>query len=580
MGKRGGPDIKRLERAIEWSIQQLAKPRKDRVQAIRQYVGSHYGEGGADHRVPTNLLELAVTIYVRNLAARAPKVMVSADRDDLRPMARNLELALNQIPREIGLARTLRHAVVEAIFAMGVVKVGISEGGEVFQGHDTGKVFVDLVPFDDYFLDMTAKTRAAIQFEGNDYWLPIDDARAMYDGPESDIEPDPHSVTGEQGENRAEGVSTNEGAEVFGPQVWLRDIWLPPTNEMITLGVKNKKVFRIVPWDGPEHGPYHTLSFNDVPGNLLPLPPVALWIDLHELANTVFRKLARQAEAKKTIAAFPGGNENDVDALKRATDGEGIRYAGAKPEAITVGGIDAPSLAFYLQTRDLFSYFAGNLDMLGGLSPMSETATQDKLLSEAANARLDWMSRATLEFSEAIFQSLAWYEWTDPVRTRRIRKPAPGSDIVMIREWSPETREGDFLDFNLELDVYSMQDDTPALRLQKIGMALERFVIPLMPLIQAQGGQIDFRKLMELVGRLGNVEELNEVVIFGEPLPQPPAQGGSPQPSMRPARTVRTYERVNRPGATRSGKDDVMTRMLMGGGVQKSEAASLMRPTR
>ncbi len=42
-----------------------------------------------------------------------------------------------------------------------------------------------------------------------------------------------------------------------------------------------------------------------------------------------------------------------------------------------------------------------------------------------------------------------------------------------------------------------------------------------------------------------------------------------------PNNTTRTYERVNKPGATRSGKDDVMSRLLMGGNVQQAEGAAL-----
>jgi len=578
MASPRGVNFDRLRTAVDWSIRQLVVPRNKRIEAIQQFVGYHYAQHGTDRTNPTNLLELAITIYVGRLAARAPRVMVSTGVDHLKPYARYMEIALNQVPDEIDLGRTIRQTVVEAIFGLGVVKVGLCEGGTTFQDHDAGRAFADLVTLDDYFCDMSAKSRKTVQFEGNDYWLSLDDARGLYEGQGSDIEPDDHTVTGDQGEQRAESVSAEEGADLYRDKVWMRDVWLPDTQQVLTYGVKSKKVFRVVPWDGPEHGPYYTLSFADVPGNLLPLPPVALWMDLHVMANTVFRKLGRQAEAKKTVAAFAGGNEKSVDALRSASDGDGIRYDGPKPEMIAVGGIDQATLAFFLQTRDLFSYFAGNLDSLGGLSPMAETAKQDQLLSEAANARLDRMADETIEFVGALFKAVAWYEWTDPVRQRIIQKPMEGTDIVLQRVWSEETREGDFLDYNFEIDAYSMQGDTPALRLQKISQALQQFIFPLLPLIQAQGGQINVPKLLETIARLGNIDELRELVIFSEPIPGGQQEGGEAQPSYKPAETVRTYERINRPGATRHGKDDVLTRLLMGGGVQQSEAASLARP--
>lgn len=575
-----GVNFQKLRTAVDWSVKQLATPRAKRVEAVRQYVGSHYSDGGADRRVPTNFLELAVTIYSRQLAARAPKALISTGVSSLRPFARNMEIAVNQIPDEIGLGETLRRAVMEAMFSWAVVKVGISPSGKSISGVEYGEPFVDLVSIDDYFLDMSAKSRRAVQFEGNDYWIPLTAARSMYNGKDGQIEPDAHTVVGDQGETRAQSVTVAEGAELLDDMVWVRDVWIPRTSKLVTYGVKSGRILGIVDWDGPDHGPYHTLGFSDVPGNVLPLPPVALWRDLHELGNALFRKLARQAESKKTVAAFAGGDDNAVETLKKAGDGEGIAYNGTKPEQIVVGGIDAPTLAFYLQCRDLFSYFAGNLDSLGGLAPMTETVGQDKLLSEAASSRLKSMGEATVDFAKGIFRSLAWYMWTDPVRQRTIRKPVRGTDITVELTWTPETRDGDFLDYNFDIDVYSMQDDSPALKLQKIGIVLEQYVFPVLPQIEAQGGRIDFQRLLELVSRLSNVPELSDLVQFGsEPPAQQPAAGGSSQPALagKPAHTTRTYERVNRPGATRHGKDDVMMRLLMGGRVQPAEGAAISR---
>jgi len=566
-----------LRTAVDWSIRQFETPRKKRVEAIRQYVGNHYADGGTEKVVPTNFLELAVTIYMQQLAANAPRAMVTAKVPSLKSFALTTQIAINQIPDEIGLDDTLRRAVIEALFAFAVVKVGMASSGVTILGHDQGEAFADLVSIDNYFCDMSAKTRAGIQFEGDDYWIPVDDARAIYDGKATDLEPDEHTINGDNGEERAEGVTVNEGASLYREKVWCRDVWIPRNNKLVTYGVKSLKLFRVIDWDGPEAGPYNLLGFSDVPGNLLPLPPVALWRDLHELGNNLFRKLGRQADAKKTVAAFPGGNDEAVEALKRAADGEGIKYAGQKPENITVGGIDAATLAFYLQCRDLFSYFAGNLDTMGGLAPMTETIGQDKLLSEAASARVNFMRSRTTTFSRDIFKALAWYEWTDPVRKRTVEKPVKGTDITLRRTWSAETREGNWLDYNFDIDAFSMQADTPQIKLQKIGQALERYVFPAMPLLEQQGGQIDFKELLEIVGRLSNVPELADIVRFGEPTPSQPEQG-NPTPTTMPANTKRTYERVNRPGATRHGKDDTMSRLLMGSKVQDAEGAALGKP--
>lgn len=570
-------DFDQLHTAVEWSIKQLATPKKNRIDAIKQFVGTHYGDDGSSRNVPTNFLELAITIYIRQLAARSPRVMISTSNRALKPMAKNMSIALNQLPDEIGLGETIQGSVLEAMFTFGVVKVGIASSGVTVLGQQYGEPYADLVSIDDYFCDMSAKSRKTMQYEGNDYWLPIEDAQELFGAEMDGVQHDDHSITGPNGEDRAEGVTVPGGADLYKKKVWLRDVYLRQTNQLVTYAVTSKRLLRVVEFDGPDVGPYHVLGFSDVPGNLLPLPPVALWIDLHNLGNTLFRKLGRQADAKKTVASFQGGNDEDIESLKRASDGDGIRYSGQKPEAITVGGIDQASLAFYLQVRDLFSYFSGNIDALGGLSPSTETVGQDKLLTEAAGARLQTMKDRTIDFARGIFKALAWYEWTDPIRERLIEKDVPGAGVSVKRVWSKETRDGDFLDYNINIDVYSMQDDSPSLKLQKIGMMLERFIFPAIPLLQAQGGTIDFKRLLDLLSSFGNLPELADIIRFEDFDPAVKPIQGNQNPVMMPANTTRTYERINRPGATRQGKDHVMSQLLMGGKVQPDAMASLSR---
>ena len=372
-----GVSFNDLRRAVDASNRLLKKVRDERREAIRKYVGYHYSDDGSDKKMPTNFLEMAVTIYVQNLAARAPRCTFTAKIPKLKPFAFATEIALNQIPEEIGLDDTLRRAVMDALFSpFAIVKVGICSSGVSILGHEKGESFADLVEFDSYFCDMSAKNRADMQFQGNDYWITLEDARKMYEGHRQDIQPDKYTNVDSSGNVNARSISVDESIELYREKVWLRDVWIPHKNKLITYGVNSNKVFNIVDWDGPKCGPYHVLGFSDVPSNLLPLPPVSLWQDLNDLANNLFRKLAKQADAKKTVVAFAGGNDESVTRLRNANDGEGIVYTGQKPENINVGGIDAPTMAFFLQNKDLISYMAGNLDALGGLGPMSETVGQ------------------------------------------------------------------------------------------------------------------------------------------------------------------------------------------------------------
>src|SRR5208337_3159153 len=129
-------------------------------------------------------------------------------------------------------------------------------------------------------------------------------------------------------------------ADQYRDRLWLRDVWLPKEQLLLTVGCNTNTLLKVVEWEGPECGPYYKLGYSDVPGNLLPLPPVALWRDLHELSNKLFRKLGNQAEGQKTVLGFTGGDEESVSNFQKASDGDGIRYTGAPPQRLTAGGVD------------------------------------------------------------------------------------------------------------------------------------------------------------------------------------------------------------------------------------------------
>lgn len=570
----------RMRDAVDWSIRNMETIRANRLKAIKEYVGYHYSDNGSSKRVPVNLIELAVTIYIRLLAARAPHCLVTTQLAMLRPFAANLELFINQIPDEIGLSTTMRRAVLDAIFGLGIVKVGVASEGKMAEGVPYSEPFVDIVQLDDYFVDMSARSWKEIDFEGNSYWMSINEAREVFNNPE--LQADEDSGSSDSNAEAAHTISVDETATVVYDRIRLRDVYMHKTGRIITYSVTSGQVLRDEPWDGPEGSPYVKLFFEEVPGNLMPLAPVTVWQDLHDLGNALFRKLGREADSKKTVYAFRGGNDDDVDRFKRAKDGEGIRFDGAQPEALTVGGVDQTTLAFFLQVRDTYNIMAGNLDSLGGLSPQAGTATQDKLLNEAASSRIRSMAEATTDFAKEIFKRLAWYLWTDPVRSSRALKMADeGLGLGVAVEWTPEARDGDFLDYNFDIDVFSMQDDTPNFRVERFATIFERFIMPLSQHMEMQGAQLNIKEIIEFLAKNTNTPELLNFVSFPEPyvtqMRQPIGNQSPDYVSSKPSYTKRVYERVNRPGASRAGKDYALSQLLMGGKPQQDEAATIGR---
>jgi len=554
--------IEKLNNSVKWSIRQLEFPRQKRVSAIKQYCGSHYASGTDGKRVPVNFLKMAVDIYARILAPRSPQAMMSTKVQELKATAINLEYAVNEVPEEINLSSTLRRYIVEALFSMGILKVGLhTVGGHL--GHPYGTTFVDNVTMDDYFLDMSAKHIEQIQYEGNDYWMDYEDLMDsdwVDKAARNTIKPTEPTPVGPSGEVRADGIATGETAEVFRDRIWLRDVWLPNEKRLVTYTVEDSKALNVVDWDGPEPGPYLKLGFSDVPGNLLPLAPVQIWRDLHELGNALFRKLANQGDSEKSVLGFPGGNDDSVEDFKGASDGDGIVYKGGEPKELRAGGVNRNTLAFYLQTKDLSSYFAGNLDGLGGLSAMSETVGQDKLMSEAASAQLRDMSARSVESFKEVMYAIAHYEWHDPIKERMLEKKIPKTDIVVPTKFGPGDKYGEFDLYDLKINVYSLQDESPSVMLQKIGAIVGQYILPLAPLIEAAGGTIDVQRLLALVAKYSGIDEISEIVQFMDPQP------GAQQPAQAQSSPAAPAERSSQGGGmSREGASAVIQQQLLSG---------------
>ena len=112
---------------------------------------------------------------------------------------------------------------------------------------------------------------------------------------------------------------------------------------------------------------------------------------------------------------------------------------------------------------------------------------------------------------------------------------------------------------------------------QSILSVFERVVAPYVQLLREQGISVDFEELMRVIALYGNLPELRNILKFTRPGDF--AAEGAMHEKTLPSNTNRTYTRVNRPGATRSGKDNALTQVLMGGNPQPKEQAVIGRPT-
>jgi hypothetical protein len=511
-------DRKKLFTSIEQSSADLREFRSTRMTHLEMFVGHNYGKN-LRKRTYLNLLYEAVTVYSRHLAARNPTCLVVTPQAHLRGVAKDMQAALNHQMREINFGQTLQLVVLEAMFSMGVAKMGVTpEEREGVKGylHDANQTFVDPVSFDKFFYDSSSESLESADYMGDVYQLPTDyiqrsrmfnrKSRHMAKSAQKDGQ-------FPQGQGRSGQLSGSQSRtkESLKKRTWLYDVWLPAENLLVTL-LKDQPAappLRVVEWEGPERGPYHTLGFTKVPGNIQPLPPAVLWSDLHELTNSLLRKLANQARRQKTITLT--SDEEDAESINRTDDGNAVDVDNFDSVMErTFGGVSGNNLNFMQGCRELFSRSAGNLEILGGYGADSETLGQDRLLNANANERVRDMQDEVVLFIQRVVQEMAWYLWDDPLVSIPITRTVGNEEIHDV--WTPASREGDFFDYNFSIEPHSLRSMSPQERLLQLRGAMGNFIMPAMESLAQQGYGLDANEYISVVAELSGIHELKRII--------------------------------------------------------------------
>lgn len=580
----------RLNDAFRWSRGRLKYARQARLDMLRQIGGMHYAEGGGD-RVPMNLMELTRTIYLNLLIASPPAAMVSTSVLALKPRALDFEAVLNMCISKSGMYEILRNCADDGLFGMGIIRLGLIRVGELDDGWggtvEYGRPGLFRVDLDDWVHDMTASRWETVGYMGHRYTVDLEAAKeerefdktlrealAVPDNPSHNEDGDERALNLQTGGEQNDTRQHRDRAELW-------DIYFPEERKVCTYSALpdglGEKPLRQMEWTGPGLGPYHRLSYGDMPGNTMPLPPSYLWRDIHELVNPLLNKCGDQAERQRTIFTYRGGQSvQDARNLGNGMDGDWRQLNDPNGVGIyNTPGVDANTLAFVIQMQNTFSWLAGNLDALGGLSPQTETVGQDRLLSQAASKRIQAMNERTLEFTTRLIREYGQYVWEEPVEDFATERQIPGFKRGVPVEMRAGERAGAFPDYDIKIDPISMHRMSPSEEVQSMMMVWERVVMPMLPVLESQGIRVKFEDFLRHLARRGNWPWLDDMLEFtGVPSESAPKARGS---SGMPAQTKRTYERVNRPGATRENANQAVIQKLMGVNQQPAEAAAAYR---
>lgn len=587
----------KLQTAVEWSRKQLTPYRERRHKFVRAYVGQHWGRGDdVNEKMPINMLSIAVQTFARNLAARNPAVTISSRRRELSPLAKKLELTLNQTIKEIDLRDTLSRIVFDSIFFVGAAKVGLTEGVQAElsgQLHDSGLPFVDSIDPDDLLIDMNARRFEAMQYCGNRYLLPLDQVKesGLFGKKADDLKAATNLSQNEYGDSRIQSLVNednyfSDSSSAF-PMVELWDIWLPYDRVMVTFAadpsgnIDTSRALREVDWNGPELGPYHILGLGDMSSTIVPVPPITNLIDMNDAMNRAFRKLIRQLERQKTITVVAGAADEDGNRILQADDGDIVRVD--RPEAtkeMRFGGPDPVAASFTIQMREMFSYLAGNLDAMAGLSQTAGTLGQEELIKASSSEKVLDMQSRMLTFTKKVLQDVSSWVFYDPVREFDLAIPLGQSGMSVPTKFKPSDRkESEYLELEMEIAPVSMQDASPAQRLQTITNTMTNYLLPLAPVMQQQGLMLDAAAFTRQIAELTNTPEVMELVVPAGSPPDPTgeaeAQASSAESRTSGGPAPRKYTPT---GGTRAARDTVMSQAMLGTNPTPQQDQMMQRP--
>ena len=529
--------LARLQRAVEWSWDQMAQFRKQRLILLREIAGTRYGKQPTPDKRPIPLLKMTMRTLCRLAAARAPGASVTARRREWAAPAHELGLALDQTVKNMHLETEMRAAVFEALIFQGMMKFGreaITAEIEVEgQPYRRFRSFIRNVSFEDQVVDMSARSWDAMDFVGNRYLADLDEVREDKTlnkeardklGAMDDAERD------SKGNRRATRLGQEQGRpETFREYGEFVDVYLPKDKTIVSMHFRDNQTFlmREDEYEGDERGPYRRLSLADLPDNLIPAPQILDLYEIHDALNRLFVKAIRQAENQKRVNLVQRGYARDAKAALMDTR-EDSTVTVENPSFVNqlvVGGADPRTIAMVMELKELGAWVGGNLEALAGLGPLSETLGQDRMIRASAAALPQEIQAATEGLAQEIMEHLARELLADEMNEVPIIKRLAGTRYSLPALWTPKKLEGKILDYDIRVTPCSMQVQTPMQRLQALGSLWQGFIAGSLPLMMQEGVRIKWQRLLEILSRDSHLEELDQILEYGQPM-QPVGTGG------------------------------------------------------
>ena len=409
---------------------------------------------------------------------------------------------------------------MDSLFYAGFIKTGIATSGYCLNEHGVnialGEIFCDHVDPDDMILDPNAKHWDAQLLVGNRFSVLRQD---LLDDPTIDhdfVVKMPSSFEVQMKNQAADLIKAKyDDTKEMMDYVDLAEVYIPRDGRIITIpwykGSNPDRFIRDVDYSGPEVGPYHMLGYNEVPNNILPLPPVSIWYDLHIMGNKMARKISRQADRSKRVLAYDGTAAEDAEAIVDADDGDSVRVQNLNGiKEVNYGGTGEDSYAFMQWVETKFSGLANSLDMLSGQKSDAPTATQSEMLQQNTSIKLADMQNKVYDFTAEVGTDIAFFLHTDPLIELPLVKRVQGVDQQVT--YTPEQRKGDFVCYMLDVQPMSMAKPDPNVKVQHLLQFASNVVPAAAQAAQILGPAFKLGPFLERMAQEIGLEEVDEFI--------------------------------------------------------------------
>jgi hypothetical protein len=451
---------------------------------------------------PLNMVFHTIRSLVPSLVMRSPVNNITTEIAEYKIYAFMLGKALDNLNRQLKLKDTIRRAIVDSFFAMGVVKTGLSATDQLIDFGDIridpGQVYADTVDFDDLVIDPTCRALEEAAFLGHRERIPrqllLDDNDCDHDLvmrlPRSES-PDAKkraSALSQRGFSDQEMVELQDFVDVVSLYVpgANSSILIPDPDQLISDGY-----IKLQDFYGPKTGPYHFLSLaQPVPSNPFPVAPVGIWYDLAIMCNRLMRKQMIRADNQKTLYVVEPSAADQGEDMREAEDQEVIFGDPKSVGMFSSNGAERGTDNTLNNLQTWFNYMSGNPDQMAGVQSNAATATQATILEGNANVTIEDSRGIIYDFTAEINGDLAWYLHYDPlidvpltVRRKELAEvtgewvnPGEYQFPVQIR-LTPEQRRGEHFNFTFKIKPRSMSALDPHVA-SKLMVGIATNVIP------------------------------------------------------------------------------------------------------